>query len=156
VGLRAFRDSDLLGVQDLIHRTIDLCYPAAYPSRAVTFFKEFHSLDAIRGRAKSGSVLVLERDGCIVATGAFVDGEITGVFVEPASQGEGLGAAVMDELESIAARAGRESVQLSVSVPSKGFYEHRGYRLAGECMIDVGGGQRLHYWAASKSLTGES
>ena len=151
-----FQDSDLPAVHDLIHRTIDACYPAAYSPRAVAFFKEFHSLDAILDRARSGCVLVVERDDGIVATGAVVESEVTGVFVDPAFQGEGLGASVMDELEAVAASAGHDSVHLSVSLPSRGFYEHRGYRGLEERTIDVGDGQRLDYWEASWPLTAES
>jgi ribosomal protein S18 acetylase RimI-like enzyme len=156
VGLRAFEDADLAGVRDLIHRTIDACYPAEYPPRAVAFFKEFHSLGSIRERARAGCIVVVERGGRVVATGALVHGEVTGVFVDPESQGEGLGAIVMDELEALAARGGRTTLRLSVSLPSRGFYARRGYHVLEERAIDVGEGQSLKYWEAEKSLPGEA
>ena len=153
---RPFQESDLSAVCELIHRTIDVCYPAAYPSRAVAFFKKFHSAEALRDRAKAGDVVVVERDGRVVATGALLDDEVSAVFVEPELHGSGLGTAVMDELEALAAGRGREVVHLSVSLPSKGFYARRGYRMLEERSIDVGEGQHLQYWHAEKSLRRES
>ena len=105
--IREFEPSDLPAAHSLIQRTIDACYPSAYPPRAVAYFKEFHSLDAILDRASVGRVVVAERNGAIVATGALVAHEITGVFVAPECQGEGLGSLIMDDLERAAARAVR-------------------------------------------------
>lgn len=152
VMLRRFEPSDAVAVRHLIRRTIDACYPPAYPPRAVDFFKRFHSDEAILRRAGDGHVVVAEYGAEIVATGALVDGEITGVFVAPEHQGDGLGRLVMDELEATAVLGRQGSVHLSVSLPSRGFYEHRGYRIAEACSIDVGDGQRLDYWEATKVL----
>jgi GNAT superfamily N-acetyltransferase len=154
--LRQFREADLLDVRLLIRRTIDTSYPPAYPPRAVDFFMRFHADDAILERAKRGRLVVVEDAGTIVATGAIVAGEVTGVFVVPERQGGGLGGTVMDDLEAQAIRSGQRSVSLSVSLPSRGFYRRRGYRIVEARSIDVGEGQRLDYWQAVKELHGES
>ena len=73
-----------------------------------------------------------------MATGAIVGADISGVFVHPQLQKRGIGGQVMDRLEGDAALAGRDSVRLDVSLPSRGFYESRGYRLLESCSIDVG------------------
>jgi GNAT superfamily N-acetyltransferase len=156
VRLRDFDVSDAPAVHDLIGATIDACYPAHYPSRAVEFFKAFHSTDAVSRRAEAGLVLVVEDGGGIIATGALVDGEIGGVFVLPDAQGLGAGTAVMDELERAAQSSGRSSVELDVSLPSRGFYERRCYRVLESRSIDVGEGESLDYWRAVKQLSGES
>ncbi|MGB4441754.1 MAG: hypothetical protein WBJ62_05965 [Coriobacteriia bacterium] len=44
------------------------------------------------------------------------------------------------------------AAELSVSLPSRGFYERRGYRILEACSIDVDEGERLDYWAAEKQL----
>ena len=154
--LRDFDASDASDVHDLIAATIDACYPAHYPPRAVEFFKGFHSLDAISRRADAGMLLVVEHGDGIVATGALVDGEISGVFVLPDAQSAGIGSAVMDELERTALSSGLSSVELDVSLPSRGFYERRGYRVIESRSIDVGEGEVLDYWRAVKRLAGES
>ncbi len=150
--LRTFRASDIAAVQGLIHRTIDVCYAGVYPPQAVAFFKRFHSLEAIRERALAGAVVVVEDESGIVATGARAGSEISGVFVTPEMQGRGLGALVMDELEAGALAAGEPVARLDVSLPSRGFYERRGYVVQAGRSIDVGEGQRLLYWEAEKSL----
>jgi ribosomal protein S18 acetylase RimI-like enzyme len=143
---------DLEDLHRLIHRTIDACYPAVYPPRAVDFFKRYHSPDAIIERAAEGLVLVVEDGNVIVATGAIVAGEITGVFVATEYQGRGLGALLMDELEAAAQAHGCDVVRLSVSLPSKGFYEKRDYRLTDLLSADMGEGECLDYWEGEKSL----
>jgi hypothetical protein len=45
-------------------------------------------------------------------------------------------------------------VELSVSLPSRRFYENLGYELVEACSIDVGEGQRLDFWKARKMLAG--
>lgn len=151
-GLRAFRPDDAELVTRLIHRTIDACYARVYPPRAVAFFKEYHALDRVLDRHAAGRVIVVRRGDDIVATGSLVGPEISGVFVDPAFQGHGVGALVMDELESAAGEMGLPAVELSVSLPSRGFYQRRGYRILEALSIDVGEGEQLDYWAAEKLL----
>jgi len=148
--------NDAPAVHDLIGATIDACYPAHYPPRAVEFFKAFHSPEALVRRAETGILLVVEDGGRIIGTGALVDGEIGGVFVLPDEQNRGIGASVMDELERTARSSDLRSVELDVSLPSHGFYERRGYRMLESRSIDVGEGETLDYWRAVKRLAGES
>lgn len=150
--LRAFVPSDLKALRQLIHATIDASYGSAYPPRAVQFFKDYHTDQRIIERAVEGSVVVVECEGELLATGAILGDHIMAVFVRLDHQRRGLGAAVMDGLESAARAAGRRSVHLDVSLPSRSFYESRGYANMQSCSIDVGDGERLHYWTAEKSL----
>jgi ribosomal protein S18 acetylase RimI-like enzyme len=157
VKLRRSDSVDVASIQRLIHATIEASYAGVYPPRAVRHFKEFHSAERIRERQAAGAILVAEQDGQVVATGAIVGADISGVFVHPEFQQRGIGGQVMDRLEGDAEIAGRGSVRLDVSLPSKGFYESRGYRLLESCSIDVGEGERLDYWTAEKWLgSGES
>ncbi len=148
--------TDLMSVQRLIYLTVDSSYSGVYPPRAVQYFKEFHSLERILERQAVGEVLVVERDRVMVGTGAIVGAEISGVFVHPQFQRLGIGGQVMDVLEDHARAAGRKSVRLAVSLPSRPFYESRSYHLLEECSIDVGEGERLDYWTAEKSLADDA
>ena len=150
--IRTFGAADLAPVQRLIHLTIDSSYSGVYPPRAVQHFKDFHSLHRIQERQAAGQVLVVERNGEVIATGAIVGEEVTGVFVDPRFQKLGIGGQVMDRLEGIARVGGSAAVRLDVSLPSRGFYESRGYKSLESRSIDVGEGERLDYWAAEKSL----
>jgi GNAT superfamily N-acetyltransferase len=150
--LRQFQEPDLPSVHELIHQTIDACYTGIYPPRAVGFFKEYHSPVNILKRHREGCVFVVEEDGRMVATGTLVGEEICGVFVNPQFQGRGYGALVMGELERQALAIGRAETKLSISLPSRKFYERLGYEIQEECSFDVGEGQQLRYWQARKLL----
>ncbi|PIV20521.1 MAG: hypothetical protein COS40_12070 [Deltaproteobacteria bacterium CG03_land_8_20_14_0_80_45_14] len=143
--IRQFRDTDLVSLHRIIHDTVDASYSGVYPDRAVQFFKEYHSQKRIMERSQPGEILVIERDGSIVATGALVGNEILGVFVKPEDQGQGLGKRIMSELEARAKSKGFSEIVLSVSLPSRSFYETLGYEVLEACLLDVGEGQHLNY-----------
>lgn len=134
IAIRSFREADLVPVRRLIHRTIEVCYSGAYPPRAIRFFKESHSGEKILERRRKG--------------------EILGVFVHPGFQKHGYGRLLMDRLEDRLRAGSRPSAELSVSLPSRRFYENLGYELREACSIDVGEGQRLDFWKAAKTLAG--
>jgi len=137
----------------MICDTIDASYSGVYPVRAVQFFKEYHSEERIMDRSKAGEVWIVEKEGSIVATGALVGDEILAVFVKPDNQGRGYGRKIMTELESRAKTKGLSEVVLSVSLPSRKFYENLQYEVLAERSLDVGEGQHLDYWPGRKTLT---
>ena len=153
--IRQFRVSDVRIVRELIHYTIDVSYSPVYPPRAVQFFKDFHSEAKIIERHQKGGILVAEKDRKVIGTGSIVDTEILGVFIHPDFQHLGYGRCLMQELEKKAAVNGTNEVALSVSLPSRRFYENLGYEILKDCTIDVGEGQRLDYWEAKKTPTRE-
>ena len=136
----------------LIRETIRVSYARAYPPRALAFFQDFHTEDKIAERSQTGSVLVVEEKGELVATGSLVDGEIFAVFVHPGRQRAGLGKALMKALEDRARGSGLRESLLSVSLPAKRFYEDLGYEIVEACSKDLGDGQRLDFWKARKRL----
>jgi GNAT superfamily N-acetyltransferase len=152
--LRAFEPSDLEAVRQLIHAAIDASYTDVYPPRAVQFFKDYHTADRILERHAKGDVVLVEREAELLGTGAIVGDHIVAVFVHPEHQRHGIGTSVMEDLERAARAAGHHSVHLDVSLPSRPFYESRGYTHLESCSIDVGVGERLDYWTAEKSLGG--
>ena len=150
--IRLFREADLVPLHRMIKDTIDASYAGIYPDRAVQFFMEYHSEKRIMERSQVGEILLIERHDSIVATGALVGNEILGVFVRPEEQGQGLGKRIMSELERRAKEKGLSEVVLSVSLPSRKFYETLEYELLDECSLDVGKGQHLNYWPARKTI----
>lgn len=148
-----FRTSDLKAVLRLIYHTIDVSYSPVYPVRAIQFFKDFHSEAKIIERHQNGMILILEKDGKVIGTGSLVGSDILGVFVHPRFQHQGYGKAVMKELENRAVLNAVSEVVLSVSLPSRRFYESLGYEITGSYSTDVGENQQLDYWEAKKKLT---
>lgn len=151
--IRKFRNSDIGRLQRLIFDTIDASYSGVYPPRAVQFFKEFHAERRIIERGRTGTILVLEENGELVATGCIVGKEILAVFVHPKLQHGGCGKALMQDLEETARQEGVTESELSVSLPSKRFYQGLGYEMVEERSKDVGEGQQLKFWKARKLLT---
>lgn len=152
--IREFNAADLHLLHRMICETIDDSYPEIYPPRAVMFFKEHHSVREIIKRASTGKILVLisEQDESILATGALIGSEIAGVFVSHAHKRQGYGKAIMNRLEQIARDNGISKLTLSISLPSRQFYERLGYIVLVERLIDVGEGERLKYWPGEKEL----
>jgi histone acetyltransferase (RNA polymerase elongator complex component) len=150
--IRMFAKSDLKVVQQLINDTIDISYFSTYPQQALNFFKGFHSVERIMERSQKGKTIVLEKNGKIIGTGSFLNGEILGVFINPNFQHQGYGIQLMLELEQIAIAHNYNKVSLSISLPSREFYEGLGYRISKECSFQVKNGKYLAYWTASKQL----
>ena len=150
--IRAFDEADVAALRRLICETIDISYAPVYPPKALDFFKAFHAEEKILERARRGTVLVAEADGALIATGSLLEGEIFAVFVHPDRQGAGLGRALMARLEADARTAGVTESVLSVSLPSRRFYEGLGYELVEERSRDLGDGQRLDFWKAKRQL----
>ena len=150
--IRRFREPDLCQLVRLISETIGISYAGVYPPRAVQSIKDFHSEKKIADRSKTGTTLVVEEDGELVATGSLVHGEILGLFVHPRLQKGGRGKALMKALENEARASGVTEIALNISLPSKRFYESLGYKVVEEISRDVGEGQRLDFWKAVKQL----
>jgi GNAT superfamily N-acetyltransferase len=150
--LRLFRPDDLDAVQELIFRTIDVCYTGVYPSQAVAFFKEYHSKDNILEDSEQGHTFVLEVDGRIVGVGCLVKATIKRVFVDPEFQHRGYGRMMMARLEEQARESGVAVVDLDASLPSKGLYDFLGYQGDELARIPVGSGRFLDFYPMTRTL----
>lgn len=150
--VRPVSDGDCEAVIRLIRETVRVSYAGVYPPKAHALFDEIHSTDALARRRRDGAVVVLEEDGEVTATGALEGDTIFAVFVDPNRQGGGRGRRVMAALEDEARARGMETVRLFVSLPSRPFYESLGYSIEDEVVRDLGDGQELRFWNASKAL----
>lgn len=150
--MRLFVAEDVGDVKSLIYRTIDTCYPCAYPPNAVAYFKRYHDEEHILRDADKGHTVVVEEGGRVLATGTIVGSHIKRVFVEPPLQGRGYGKAIMVYLEDFARRAGIGETDLDASLVSKPFYDVLGYEVVKPDSIDVGDGQTLNFHRMKKKL----
>lgn len=152
--IRKFNKTDLNALHCMICETIESSYSGLYPPRAVAFFKEHHSEKKIAERNEAGEILILisEPMGSILATGSLIGPDIMGVFVRSDHQRQGYGKDIMTQLELIAIEKGLSQLNLSISLASRQFYEHLGYKVLDERVLDVGGGECLRYWSGKKEL----
>lgn len=150
--LRRYRESDLDELHALIVRTIRGSYPAHYPPRAVQFFIDYHSREKIAADGSSAFIIVAMLDGRMIGTATLADSSVGRVFVAPELQGEGIGTALMDRIESEARQLGLTELVLDASLPAFNFYQDRGYRKCSEDRLDVGNGEELRYYPMDKPL----
>ncbi len=150
--IREFRSTDLPALQSLIHRTITVCYPGHYCPEAVRFFVNYHDEETILRDAEQGRIMVLDRAGRLLGTGALVGEEIKRVFVDPMFQKQGFGRRIMQHLEEAAARHGVRTVRLDAPLPSKAFYDKLGYTTIETAFLPVENGRRLDFFKMQKIL----
>jgi GNAT superfamily N-acetyltransferase len=150
--LRKFEKGDLGSAKRLIDRTIDISYAGAYPAEAIAFFKAHHSQAHILADAESQYVIVLETDGEIIGTGTLSDTTIGRVFVEPSLQGLGWGKAIMRRLEDQGRANGIRTVDLSLSLVAKPFYDALGHTTQEERSIPLENDRGLRYYAMIKRI----
>jgi len=150
--MRKYDSADLSTVHELIMRTIDACYAGVYPAEAIEYFKQYHDRTRIEELARRGVTIVLEAGGRIVGVGAYHEGHISRVFVDPALQRRGYGLAIMRRLEEMARESGVDVVDLDVSLPSREFYRTLGYGFVRDARTPVANGKTLDYCVMSKNL----
>lgn len=79
-------------------------------------------------------------------------GEVRAVYVHPDRAGEGVGSAILRELEEWAADAGLTDLHLAASLNAVPFYERNGWKSAGETTHELHDGVELEARAMEKSL----
>ncbi|WP_433293564.1 GNAT family N-acetyltransferase [Actinoplanes sp. CA-030573] len=143
--MRRFRDTDAgtlwaLNALPNIGETADPAVPVPLPPATVSPAGFPDLADVERSfLAVGGEFLVVERGGAVVGMGGYrPDGgsgaEILRVRVHPATRRQGVGRALMSELERRAAAAGRTSAHLDTATnqpEAMAFYEALGYRETG-------------------------
>ena len=82
-------------------------------------------------QVERGQVLVAEADGTLAGFAAVVDGELDGLFVEPALWRRGIGAALVAAATHEARRKGL-TLRVVASPSARAFYERCGFRAEGE------------------------
>jgi len=87
-----------------------------------------------------------------VGTGGALKNEIYGVFVAPEAQGKGCGKKIMQTLEKHIQKSGYSNIELSISLPSREFYEDMGYQIVEEVHRDLGQGETLIFWKGLKEI----
>ena len=94
------------------------------------------------GRDPEALHVLAYQDGRLVGTcRLLVDGDrarLGRLAVEPGLRGRGTGAAILTEAESVARRAGAETVRLHAQVGARGLYERAGYEAQGEVFLEEG------------------
>lgn len=140
--IRKANPNDLEGVFQVVQTTIEEVYPNWYTPEQVAFFQQYHSRDAIAQGITQGEVYLILNQSHPLGTGSIREGEIQRLFVLPTQQGNGVGAQLMDFLESKILED-FSVVELDASITARGFYLRRGYKVVEDCFLELENGKRL-------------
>ena len=127
VEIRRALPSDAEEISRVIVRALHETNGRNYPPHVITAVAANFSPDRVAEKLATRKAYVAIVDGAVVGTASLHGPVIRSVYVDPAYQGRGIGARLMDVLEGLA----REQAVLSLSVPSsitaEGFYRKLGF-----------------------------
>ncbi len=138
-------------IYHVLHTTIKMVYPKYYPKEVVDFFCRLHSREHILEGIASGNMGVWKDGHTVVGTGCFDGNHITGVYVLPRCQKQGMGSMILNVLEAAISRTHKVSV-LDASLPAVCLYEHRGYKTVGHGVYELENEVKLVYEIMEKKL----
>lgn len=138
-------DEHVDDIYEITQSVIRESYAHYYPAPVVDFIAGFHHKDRIRNDLKNGEILVfLSDDGTPLATGTARGEEISRLFVLPSAQGQGIGTALMDELERMVFQR-HPQIRLDASLSAKQMYLKRGYKEISYEAQPIGNGDFVCY-----------
>lgn len=134
--VRPATDGDVDAVLDLHAAAVRAFGPATYDDEQVDAWA-CKPLGSVPYREsiedETTAFVVAERDGSLAGFGRveLYDGTVKAVYVHPDHARSGVGSAVLGNLESRAAAAGRSTLTLHASLNAVPFYERAGYERRG-------------------------
>jgi len=131
------KETDLICVRKLIHKTIESCYSAYYEDPVVQYNKEFYNNENITERAQNGFTLVYYVNGKLAGTGSLNEYRINGLFVDPTLQGKGIGRRIMYSLLCEAEKRNIRILELLSTPGAISFFENSGFQSIKEEVILV-------------------
>lgn len=118
--------NDVNTVFDISQSVIGEEYPKYYPSGALEMFSSLHSRENIRKNIENEMVYLITVSEKAVGTVTAEKNHICRFFILSDFQRQGIGNAVMDEVEAIILRK-YDKIVLDASLPAQSLYLKRGY-----------------------------
>jgi putative acetyltransferase len=127
--LRPFLPADTMALRDLFAQSIEELTADDYDeNQRLAWAASAEDAAAFRARLGGMLTLVVQLDGEYLGFGSLKENKaVDMLYVHPDFAGEGVGTALADALEKIAAARGAEAVTADVSDTAVSFFERRGY-----------------------------
>lgn len=127
--LRPFLPADTMALRDLFAQSIDELTADDYDEdQRIAWAASAEDAAEFRARLAGALTLIVQLDGEYLGFGSLKDNKIIDMlYVHPDYAGEGVGAALADALEKIAAARGAEAITVDASDTAVPFFERRGY-----------------------------
>lgn len=136
-------------VAAIVKETIQKVYPHYYPSGAVQFFLDLHSVVRLKEVISSEEIYLVTEHGNIIGTGSIRKNEICRLFILPEYQGKGYGSRLMDLLEARILE-NYPKVHVDASFPAESMYLKRGYQITSYEKVETENGDFLCYHTMEK------
>ena len=127
--LRPFLPADTMALRELFAQSIEELTADDYDEeQRIAWASAAADADAFAKRLGGMVTLIVQLDGEYLGFGSLKDGKVIDMlFVHPYYAGEGVGTALADALEKIAAARGAASVTAEASDSAVAFFQARGY-----------------------------
>lgn len=129
IALRPASLEDLTPCWALRTRAVAYACAAHYDADVLAAWLAAPLPERVRELVARGGGIVAEKAGRMLGYAVLdaANGEVEAVFVEPDAHGRGIGALLMEAIDSAARAAGRERLFLSASLNAVPFYERAGF-----------------------------
>ena len=157
-------ESHLPDINRIAHETWPHTFGAILSEKQIAYMLEWmYSLPSLENQIKEkGHVFLLAKEGAEFLGYASYElnyrarpqTKIHKIYLLPASQGKGAGAALIHQMGEIAAQNGNDTLSLNVNRNNKavGFYEKMGFKVVGNEDIDIGDGFLMEDFIMEKPL----
>lgn len=150
--VRETEPDDLEHISELVRNTIEVSYADFYPEEALDYFLNYHSPESIRFDFQREYMLTALKNNSVIGTGMLSGRTVKRVFVDPEAQKSGCGKRIMDAIEQKAKKLHLDFLELHASLPSRKFYDKRGYKTLKFCRLPVESNMTLDYYQMAKML----
>lgn len=138
IAVRHANSNDLQAIHRLAHDNFDNAHVHGYcTQQTVTCNKARFSMDAMQQIAKEQRrgkriILVAEFNSKVVGVASLVENNVRMVFVKLGMQQQGIGKALLNEIEKMATEHGISELTVASTVNAVGFYEKKGFGRIGK------------------------
>ncbi len=129
--IRSFEPSDAKAISALIGYTMRISNSADYPLERLQPLIDYFSPEKLCRLNRERICLVAELDEHVVGTIAVEHDELLTFFVHPDYQHQGIGSALLANIEDLAAQQGIMMLHVESSLTAMAFYEHHDYQRTG-------------------------
>jgi GNAT superfamily N-acetyltransferase len=127
VTIRAALLEDAEDISALIAAALRRTNAPDYPITVIDRMAVSYGPSRVAMMIRQREMFVAERRGLIVGTIGYAAGTVRSLFVAPDCQGTGIGHRLIHEVESLARKAGLQSITVAASLTARGFYQHCGF-----------------------------
>ena len=137
--IRKFEDSDAEPVSHLIKLNYKRLLNQYYPEKIIIFFIKKNTPQTVLERSKNREMFVASDGDKIVGVAALKQEDVKTMFVHPDYQGKGIAKTLMEKIEDIAIREGKERIFADSSLAAVEFYEKIGFRKVNKIVSTLDG-----------------